>query len=115
MPIENTNLIVIILASVGVICLLTILFVKRKEVKDFLNSEACREFIKQACIKAEKEIVGTKKGQERLTAVCEAVLNFCPAGIKKYITTEMLVEAINEIFSTIAKKMEDGSTQAQEE
>jgi hypothetical protein len=98
-----------------IVCLLYILYRKKAEVEKFLKDENTVAFLKKLIIQAEKEIVGTKKGQERLKFVVSRAYAFIPAGIKKFITDEMLINAINTIFHEIAVKMADGSTQAVEQ
>ena len=75
----------------------------------FFDSIDIKNRIKQLILLAEAEIVGTKKGQERLFYVCSYVWQFIPPSLKPFITVEMLVTVINMIFSELAEHMDDGS------
>lgn len=94
------------------VCILFIIYVKRKEVEEFFEAESTKEFIKKLVIEAEAEIVGTKKGQERLALCVSRLYLIIPLQIKAFITEEMIIDAINAIFTAIAVKMADGTTKA---
>lgn len=95
-----------------VICAITILIKKRKEVFDYLTSDEMKRKIIEFILKAEKDIVGTKKGQERLEWCCEQIIAVLPDSIKKFATKEMLVKVVNNLFETIAKRLDSGETKA---
>ena len=100
---------------VAIICeVISLIVMRRKEVIKFLISEETKQQIIKLILQAEKEIVGTKKGQERLEWCCEQIISMLPDKYKKYVSKEKLVEIINSLFETIAKKLDSGETKAME-
>ena len=87
-------------------------FIKHEQIKAWLEKEETKAKIRELCRMAEHLIVGTKKGQERLAWCVEQLKKYVPPNLAKYITTEMLIKAINIIFEQIAVVMRDGSRKA---
>jgi len=87
-------------------------FIKHEQIKAWLEKEETKAKIRELCRMAEQLIVGTKMGKERLAWCVEQLRKYVPPDIAKYITTEMLIKAINIIFEQIAVVMRDGSRKA---
>ena len=107
----NTYILIgaVVLIVIGVVA---IAYVKHKEIVAWLNSEETKAKIRELCRTAEKLIVGTKKGRERLAWVVNELRKYVPASLAQYITTEMLIKLINIIFDQIAVVTRDGSRKA---
>ena len=92
------------------LCMIAI--IKSAEIKAWLEDEKTKEIIRNLCREAEKLIVGTKKGQERLAWCVEQLKKYVPDYLARYITVPMLIKAINIIFDQIAVVLRDGSRKA---
>lgn len=101
---------VLLLALIVAIAVLAIK--KRHDIIAFFKRADVRERIRQLILLAEKEIVGTKKGQERLFFVCSYIWGFLPPSMKSFVTVEMMVNVVNTIFTELAEQMEDGTVKA---
>lgn len=80
-------------------------FVNRKNIHKFLKKPETVNAIKQFILAAEKYIVGDKKGQERLELVVERLMDYLPDWAKKVVTRQMLIEAVNYVFSQMAQQI----------
>lgn len=105
------TIVIVALIAVGV-AFAVVAIKKRNDIHNFFESVDIKNRIKQLIILAEHEIVGTKKGQERLFYVCSYIWQYIPPSIKPFVTVELMVNTINVIFKEIAVHMDDGTTKA---
>lgn len=104
---------IIILAAVLIVCGFGIIaYIKSDEIKEWLNREDTKKKIRELCRIAEKLIVGTKMGQQRLEWVVKELRKYVPPSIRQYVTKEMLIKIINIVFDQIAVVTRDGSRKA---
>lgn len=108
----DIELVVIIVLTAVCLRFIVLAVKKRNDILKFFNSVDIRNRIKQLIILAEHEIVGTKKGQERLFYVCSYIWQYIPPSMKPFVTVEMMVNVVNMLFTEIREHMSDGTTKA---
>lgn len=104
---------IFIIVAVILVVIAVVAYTKNEKVKAFFHKEETVKALKELIVKAENEIVGTKRGQDRLKMVVKEFYDkFVPANLAKIITEDMVVNAVNEIFKQIAVVCEDGTVKA---
>lgn len=68
---------------------------------EYIQSEDFREYVHGLMAQAERELA-TPTGQARLEAVCEMAINHLPAFMRKFISTDVMVAIINDLFKKYA-------------
>lgn len=99
---ENWYILIAVAAAIG---LMLVIF-NRKRVAEFLRRADVQAEIARFCIAAEKYIVGTKKGAERLELVCDRLYSFLPPWAQAFVTRQMLVEAVQYVFERIKTEID---------
>ena len=103
-------------AVVAIIGLAVYAWIKRDELSEWLHRPDVRAKIADMCRQAEKVIIGSGMGQERLIFVVNMLYKYVPPNIAIFIPPEiavaMMKAIIHEVFESIAVTMEDGSRKA---
>lgn len=100
-----------IIAAAAVI-IAAIAIYKKERLAAWLNKEENREKIKALIRRAERWIVGTEQGQNRLSWVVGEVIKLLPAALQKNVDAEKIILIINLLFAQIRVKTPDGHTKA---
>ena len=112
----KTEYIILIAAILIAAGLIAFAWIKRNALIEWLKKPETRELIARLCREAERVIIGTKQGAERLAWVVSMLYKYIPANIIPYIPQEMLynvlVKVINIVFDQIAVMLEDGTRMA---
>ena len=111
---KNMYIILICTAAIAA-CIRFVIYKHREEVKKALESPELKNEAKRLILAAERHITGTKRGQERLAWVIGALYTYVPPARKTYVKEADLIRIVNNIFNSIAIRLEDGTTVPREE
>ncbi len=90
-----------------VLILIAVYIVFRFILDKQLTKTQVIEFVFDCIIFAEENIIGTKMGKEKLSYVCGKLNSFLPSFLQPIITSKILEDFVNEIFTIMKEELKE--------
>mgnify|MGYP003299508284 CR=1 FL=1 len=89
--------------AIIIIAVIVFVVIKTNAYK-YIKSDQFKDTVHKLMVMAEDVFEGSQ-GAKRLEWVCERAYAIIPTNIKKYVTLDMLIKLVNELFRIYAEKV----------